>query len=101
MYKLMINDTFITNVYTFNESLTKDGPITLSFLEELRAEDVPRAEDLLLNLQPYAQDNAIQNIKVLTQDDIVIFETTFFSSLDSAVLTFNESSSLHLNIVLQ
>ena len=66
MYKLMINDIFMTSVSMFRETLNKDGSLKLGFYKDVQGvEDIASIESLLSDLQTYVMEKSIKNVKIL------------------------------------
>lgn len=101
MFKIMINDIFITNINTFNIVLNKQGQLALSLHEDLiEKEDIVRAESVLSILQTYTEVDSIIFIKIVDLQDNIIFESSKFSAVEMASIMFTDEPSTLLEITI-
>lgn len=102
MYKLMINDIFMTSVSMFRETLNKDGNLKLGFYKDVQGiEDIASIESLLSDLQTYVMEKSIKTVKILDNNDKLLFESSNFSNLDNAELIYDDSNKKSLNITIE
>lgn len=102
MYKLMINDIFMTSVSMFRETLNKDGSLKLGFYKDVQGiEDIASIESLLSDLQTYVIEKSIKNVKILDNNEKLLFESSIFSNLDNAELIYDNSNKKSLNITIE
>lgn len=89
MYNLYINDEYITQVSSFNEFLETKTPDKadknpmIGLIFEIRQEEIPENFNIEL-FRPFLNDNAIQNIVLVTEEERkIVYQSKSYSQINS------------------